>query len=131
MAAVCKQVWNIASKKDTSWVRWINAVYLKGDNFWDHNAKADSAWYWRKLNKIKLKIPNLIEGDKWKPSKKGIFSISSCYKALQNNTNQMKEAKWIWGKYHIPKTNFIHWLPHSSENEQNVSETISTHLYTV
>lgn len=77
-AAICKQVWNIASKKDTLWVKWISSVYLKGGDFWSHTPKPDSTWCWRKLNKLKSRIQQFIDRDSWALTSKGTFSMSSC-----------------------------------------------------
>lgn len=67
VAGVCKQIWNVAVKKDTLWVNWIHVNYLKGQNIWDYSVKADDIWYWRKLNKIKGKLGQTVEPDgNWK-----------------------------------------------------------------
>lgn len=52
-AALFKQVWAVANKEDSLWLRWINHVYLKGDDIWEHCAPQQSSWYWRKLMEIK------------------------------------------------------------------------------
>ena len=33
-ALLVKHVWNIASKKDTLWIKWVCTVKLKGLSFW-------------------------------------------------------------------------------------------------
>lgn len=64
IAAVCKQIWNISSMKDSLWVKWINNVYLKGEDFWSHSTKPDSAWHYRKLNKLEQKIQHYFDRGK-------------------------------------------------------------------
>lgn len=36
IAALGKFVWEIARKQDTMWVRWVNAIYVKGENWWGY-----------------------------------------------------------------------------------------------
>ncbi|XP_056691943.1 uncharacterized protein [Spinacia oleracea] len=42
IAALGKYVWAIAKKQDSLWVRWVNAIYIKGGNWWEYQPRADS-----------------------------------------------------------------------------------------
>ncbi|GKC93257.1 hypothetical protein Tco_1158699 [Tanacetum coccineum] len=44
-----KHIWNIASKKDTLWVKWINEHMLKGRSVWAISDDPKASWGWRKL----------------------------------------------------------------------------------
>ncbi|GJZ44330.1 hypothetical protein Tco_0591585 [Tanacetum coccineum] len=44
-----KHLWNIASKKDTLWVKWINTERLKGKNLWDVQFGSNSSPLWKTL----------------------------------------------------------------------------------
>lgn len=115
-APVSKHVWNVASKKDNLWVKWVNGVYLKGYDIWNHSPMKDVAWYWRRLNKVKEKIRGYFDNLKnWKLNKKGKFTISSCYKTLQDSSTLCPVAKWIWGPVHILKYSFIPWLAYKDK----------------
>ncbi|KAK4733465.1 hypothetical protein R3W88_007726 [Solanum pinnatisectum] len=35
-AAITKYVWNIAKKADNLWVKWVNRIYLKGNDWWQY-----------------------------------------------------------------------------------------------
>uniref|UniRef100_A0A803MS24 Reverse transcriptase domain-containing protein n=1 Tax=Chenopodium quinoa TaxID=63459 RepID=A0A803MS24_CHEQI len=59
-AALGKHVWAIAQKQDNLWVKWINAVYLKGKNWLDYQPKADCSWYWKQICLVKDKMKSVM-----------------------------------------------------------------------
>ncbi|XP_062093575.1 uncharacterized protein LOC133799589 [Humulus lupulus] len=59
IAAMGKYVWAVAIKKDSLWVKWIHAVYIKDTNWWNYKAPNTSSWYWKQLVKVKEKFKDL------------------------------------------------------------------------
>uniref|UniRef100_A0A803NIA9 Uncharacterized protein n=1 Tax=Cannabis sativa TaxID=3483 RepID=A0A803NIA9_CANSA len=53
-ASLARFIWDIMNKKDLLWVKWVNAVYLKGASLWTYNLKADTSWYWKKLYRLRM-----------------------------------------------------------------------------
>ncbi|WMV57752.1 hypothetical protein MTR67_051137 [Solanum verrucosum] len=54
IASVGKLIWQIDSKADTLWIRWVHGPYMKDEqDVWTHTPSKDSSWY-SKLNSIKL-----------------------------------------------------------------------------
>ncbi|GJU02352.1 RNA-directed DNA polymerase, eukaryota, reverse transcriptase zinc-binding domain protein [Tanacetum coccineum] len=51
-----KQLWNVISKKNTLWVKWVNSENLKGKSIWEVNAKANSSVGWKEILKLRDKI---------------------------------------------------------------------------
>ncbi|GJX80091.1 RNA-directed DNA polymerase, eukaryota, reverse transcriptase zinc-binding domain protein [Tanacetum coccineum] len=54
VSLIAKMVWNIVSKKDSLWVKWINSYRLTDRssnlrNFWDVPTRNDCSWGWRKI----------------------------------------------------------------------------------
>ena len=49
---VMKLIWNIRSKKDSLWVKWVHEVMLKRKSFWGIKIPMDFSWIWRKLLKL-------------------------------------------------------------------------------
>ncbi|XP_059281208.1 uncharacterized protein LOC132034887 [Lycium ferocissimum] len=41
-ATIAKYVWNIANKVDNLWVKWVNHVYLKGEDWWQYSPPQNS-----------------------------------------------------------------------------------------
>ena len=52
-AAIGKYVWNIAAKKDSLFVKWINSIYLMNGNWWEYSAPIDASWYWKRIVGLK------------------------------------------------------------------------------
>ncbi|GKD44979.1 RNA-directed DNA polymerase, eukaryota, reverse transcriptase zinc-binding domain protein, partial [Tanacetum coccineum] len=44
-----KHLWNVASKKESLWVKWINVVKLKMRSVWDVAADSKDSWVWKNL----------------------------------------------------------------------------------
>lgn len=53
VALMAKHVWNVASDKQSVWVRWIKAVKLKDRNFWDYKIPDSACWSWRIILKCR------------------------------------------------------------------------------
>uniref|UniRef100_A0A803QC53 Reverse transcriptase domain-containing protein n=1 Tax=Cannabis sativa TaxID=3483 RepID=A0A803QC53_CANSA len=56
VAAMRRYVWDIASKKDCLFVKWIHNVYLKNVSWWDYEPPSDCCWSWRKIVGVKNKL---------------------------------------------------------------------------
>lgn len=41
-AALAKLVWNITNKADNLGVKWVNHMYIKGENWWEYKAPINS-----------------------------------------------------------------------------------------
>ncbi|XP_062114224.1 uncharacterized protein LOC133825275 [Humulus lupulus] len=63
---LAKFVWALSSKQDILWVKWVDSIYLKGQNFWEYKMKQDASWYWRKLTNLRsvFSYKNLEEAAK-------------------------------------------------------------------
>lgn len=53
-ALMSKHIWNMVSKKDSLWVKWVNAYRLvdrrsSERKFWDVPMRNDDCWAWKKL----------------------------------------------------------------------------------
>ncbi|GJU68574.1 RNA-directed DNA polymerase, eukaryota, reverse transcriptase zinc-binding domain protein [Tanacetum coccineum] len=59
-ALLCKHLWNVSSKKDSLWVKWINIVKLKGKNIWEVDSEENDSGTWKALLNLRSKIRNNI-----------------------------------------------------------------------
>lgn len=48
-AAICKQLWVVAQKKDVMWVKWIHCYYLKHHSLETANVPSQACWEIRKV----------------------------------------------------------------------------------
>lgn len=65
VALMSKHVWNIVSKKDSLWVKWVNSYRLSNNthsmwNFWDVLVVNDVCWGWKKILQIRYVLRNHI-----------------------------------------------------------------------
>nr|GEZ52196.1 hypothetical protein [Tanacetum cinerariifolium] len=57
-ALMVKHLWNIASKKDSLWVKWLNAYRIKGKCLWEVKLKKNFYWSLKQI----LELRNSIKG---------------------------------------------------------------------
>nr|GEY58160.1 RNA-directed DNA polymerase, eukaryota, reverse transcriptase zinc-binding domain protein [Tanacetum cinerariifolium] len=55
-----KQIWKIATKKESLWVKWVNLVKLKGRNFWDVQSDVNDSWMWKVILDLRRKYRPFI-----------------------------------------------------------------------
>lgn len=116
-----KHLWNVASKKESLWVKWINVVKLKNRSVWDIDVDTKDSWSWKCILNLRELVGNHMrykigEGksinvwhDKWNSgtalssiiSKKEIFYVgfqdSSCISAI------IYEHGWKWPQSWLEK----------------------------
>lgn len=110
IAAIGKLVWAVSNKKDTLWVKWVNAVYLKGAEFWSYNPSQDCSWAWKRINKVKEKLRGGYLNQKWIGNSKGEYTIQGGYSWLQGRHALRRDTQYVWNPMNIPKHAFINWL---------------------
>ena len=55
-AGIGKLVWHIGSKKDELWVKWVHAIYVKNNNWWDWQPPPGASRIIKHLCKIKNEL---------------------------------------------------------------------------
>ncbi|GJS94019.1 hypothetical protein Tco_0800987 [Tanacetum coccineum] len=56
-----KHIWNIATRKESLWVKWFHMVKLKGRSIWDVQKDSNDSWSWKALMDIRERIrPHII-----------------------------------------------------------------------
>ncbi|XP_070022489.1 uncharacterized protein [Nicotiana sylvestris] len=108
-AVVAKYVWHIANKEDTMWVKCINHIYMKGNNWWQYNPLRDSCWYWRRICSIRDTYPACYIENGWQ-TKIGKYTIKSGYHWRRGKLEQWAWSRGVWNKMNTLKHSFICWL---------------------
>ncbi|VFQ82072.1 unnamed protein product [Cuscuta campestris] len=52
-ALLAKNLWNIASKKETLWVQWVHSFYLKGNDFWTWTPRKKDSHFFKKISDVR------------------------------------------------------------------------------
>ncbi|GJR64785.1 RNA-directed DNA polymerase, eukaryota, reverse transcriptase zinc-binding domain protein [Tanacetum coccineum] len=55
-----KQLWKIVKDKESSWVKWVNVVKLKGTSIWDIKISHGDRCGWKKLLDLRSNIKNHV-----------------------------------------------------------------------
>ena len=48
-----KHLWNVASRKESLWVKWVNVVKLKNRSVWDVTVDNNDSWFWKNILKFR------------------------------------------------------------------------------
>jgi len=76
--SIAKYVWNIASKIENIWVKWISHIYLKGNDRWKYRPPIDSCLYWKRVCSLKERFtPGYVQNG-WLRAD-GKYTIQSGY----------------------------------------------------
>ena len=59
LTIMLKCLWNICSKDDNLWVKWIHAYFLKGNNVMSATVKSNSTWILKSIMKQRPQVNNL------------------------------------------------------------------------
>ncbi|XP_062108252.1 uncharacterized protein LOC133819101 [Humulus lupulus] len=104
--AMGKHVWDISSKKDNLWVKWVNSIYIKQGDWWDHEAPIDASWYWKRIVQVKNKLKAVYSFNEFQSFN---FTIAGLVSKLHLIAGRWKFTM-IWDRFSIPKHRFIIWL---------------------
>uniref|UniRef100_A0A803PQV7 Reverse transcriptase n=1 Tax=Cannabis sativa TaxID=3483 RepID=A0A803PQV7_CANSA len=60
-SALFKCVWALANKEDNLWVKWVHAVYIKEENWWEYQSPSQGSWYWKQIVAAKNQLRDLVD----------------------------------------------------------------------
>ncbi|XP_062075006.1 uncharacterized protein LOC133779016 [Humulus lupulus] len=104
--AMSKHVWDISSKKDNLWVKWVNIIYIKQGDWWNHVAPVDAIWYWKQIVQVKDKLKTVFSHQEFHSFS---FTIASLVSKLNIVAGRWQFAM-IWDRFSYPKHRVIIWL---------------------
>ncbi|VFQ73944.1 unnamed protein product [Cuscuta campestris] len=111
-ALLSKNLWNIASNKETLWVQWVHSVYLDGNDFWTWSPRKKDSHFFKKLTEIRDML--LLKcGNRWELENQlcdlGEISATKVYDLLRTRAEglmlfltgscelaQALQAEWTW-----------------------------------
>ncbi|XP_074277596.1 uncharacterized protein LOC141601232 [Silene latifolia] len=109
IATVGKLVDLIYCKADRLWIKWINDVYIKNNDWHSYTPPADATWVWKNICKVKEKLKNGYVDSIWTVSPKG-YSIKSGYEWLSPAHIHLDWSALVWNSWNIPKHSMTTWL---------------------
>ncbi|XP_074265700.1 uncharacterized protein LOC141588144 [Silene latifolia] len=109
IAAIGKLVWWVYYNPDRLWVKWVNQVYLKGQDWKDYKPSGDLSWGWKSVCKVKDKLDTGYQNGQWLLDVRG-YTLSSGYDLIRHKFQNVPWHKQIWNSWSLPKHQFIGWL---------------------
>uniref|UniRef100_A0A803PR61 Reverse transcriptase domain-containing protein n=1 Tax=Cannabis sativa TaxID=3483 RepID=A0A803PR61_CANSA len=106
-AAMSKYIWAIANNQESLWLRWVNSVYIRDQDWWGYNASIHSSWYWKKLVNLKNCLSSVTDVVEFQRCK---YTIATRYKMFSNPQTKKTWCKEVWARLNIPKHSVIFWL---------------------
>ncbi|XP_048491597.1 uncharacterized protein LOC125492898 [Beta vulgaris subsp. vulgaris] len=101
IAAVGKLAWCIANKQDNMWVKWVNEIYIKEQQWSHYMAPATASWAWKYICQAKNEMSEKLGEDQWLHDVK--FSIKKYYTALNGCDIRVPWCSYVWNRMSQPK----------------------------
>lgn len=110
VAAMGKLLWDIASKKENLWVRWMFGIYLKDSDFWHHECPLTGSWYWKKLCEIRDILGTGFRAVLQTVAPDGLYTIASGYNWLKGEQRRWDTRYVVWHRKIVLRHAFILWV---------------------
>lgn len=112
-ALLAKTLWNIHTKKDTLWVKWVNEYFLRNIPIWEWEPKKDSPPIFKNLVRIRNEMivkagsaqAAITRLEPWS-GLKGLH-VKSVYEWLRRRATPRPCFRSIWHSIHTPKHSFM------------------------
>ncbi|XP_074313864.1 uncharacterized protein LOC141649062 [Silene latifolia] len=114
-----QELWNIAmvgrlvdwvaTNKESLWVNWVKANYLKGRNWQEYIPTSNSSWVWRRICRVKQRLAAGYVQGTWQVQPSG-YTPAGCYEWLRGTQPTVEWSKAIWDNWSLPKHRFLGWL---------------------
>ncbi|KAL9224837.1 hypothetical protein vseg_000833 [Gypsophila vaccaria] len=99
----------VAEKRDSIWVRWVHANYIKDQDWMDYQPSSSTSWVWRRVCAVKQKLAGGYNDGVWAIQPHG-YSPSGCYEWLRGTAQPQAWTAAFWNDWVIPKHQFFGWL---------------------
>ena len=107
LAMIGNYVWNVATKADNLWVKWVDHLYIKGRDWWHLHPPSSSSWYWRQICKAKEELKEGFRTGNWVNTG---YTAKKAYQWLRGQNTPVEWCNWVWNRLNVPKHSFIAWL---------------------
>ncbi|XP_074266971.1 uncharacterized protein LOC141590266 [Silene latifolia] len=99
----------VATKKESIWVNWVNANYLKGRDWQEYTANTNSSWVWRRICRVKQELAASYSQGKWNVQPAG-YTPAGCYEWIRGSRPKVDWYGVVWDNWSLPKHMFMGWL---------------------
>ncbi|VFQ88357.1 unnamed protein product [Cuscuta campestris] len=116
-ALLAKNLWNIASNKETLWVQWVHSVYLQGRSIWTWIPKKGDSHLFKKLAEVRDKLVHNV-GDAYDDVEETMSYLweeeggntAKLYDILKVHGLKQPWMKIIWQSYIPPRYSVTAWM---------------------
>ena len=108
VANMGKYVWDVATKQDNIWIKWIHSVYLRNEEWWSYQPNINSSWYWKKICSTRDQLKQYYSQAELGAMVK--YSVKTVYEKMAEARTVVQWDKFVWSRLNTPKHNFICWL---------------------
>ena len=111
---LAKHLWDIHSKADSLWIKWISHFYLGASSVWEVIAQRTASPMWKAIvstrDKLVEKFGNanqvILKMENWGRAK----FFHSAYVSLRPPGIKINWSRVVWESWALPKHSFILWL---------------------
>ncbi|XP_074271503.1 uncharacterized protein LOC141595436 [Silene latifolia] len=108
VALIGKYVWWLVIKADHLWIKWVNHVYIKDQDWMHYQPTNNSSWTWRKICQVKEQMKAGFNNGRW--DNQDHCSVAGGYAWLQGVQHKVNWWPLVWNRMNVHKHSFILWL---------------------
>lgn len=110
-AASRKVLWNICNKKDSLWVKWVHAIYIRSGSVWSFSTDHLCSWPLKQVISLHSTFsPYFLHRSHPMMDNEDSYSISKAYNVLYYRRERVWWYPLVWCSIAPPKHKFIMWL---------------------
>ncbi|XP_057251814.1 uncharacterized protein LOC130591883 [Beta vulgaris subsp. vulgaris] len=98
----------LGNQKRYLWIKWVNELYVKNENWWDYKPNQGCSWYWKKICEVKDELKGKLSEAVLQNMNE--YSVKSIYTILTGEFTKIHWDKYVWERMIIPKHRFFLWL---------------------
>ncbi|XP_074271360.1 uncharacterized protein LOC141595292 [Silene latifolia] len=99
----------VAINKESLWVKWVNANYLKGREWKEYAPTSNSSWVWRRICRVNQRLAAGYLQGIWQVQPSG-YTPAGCYEWLRGTRPKVEWSTAVCDNWSLPKHRFLGWL---------------------
>lgn len=103
-----KMLWDLATKADKLWVKWIHTYFMKNVEVMDYQVKHSCSWLLKAVLNCRDRVKDSRVWQQLHPGEK--LSVRELYKELMVSDSVVSWRKLFFSNYARPRAVFIFWM---------------------
>ncbi|KAL9683189.1 hypothetical protein QQ045_015006 [Rhodiola kirilowii] len=112
-AMLLGQLWDVAQKKDSLWIKWMNNYFFKDFGIWQKISKKHHSWVLKNVLSLReeaMQCADIVDNSLVWRSNSDQFTTKGAYGMLCAGEQPKEWSDLVWNELAHPKHSFCAWL---------------------